>query len=1089
MTTEFLQTLKKTNFDWTLRVDNVWHKPLCNVPSLHQNIKTRILDELEILKDRPEYSPLSLPITGRAGAGKTHLLTDLRQQALEQGANFVLIDMTDVDNFWETVRQGFITSIHKTSRTGQLQYIYLLDYFFNHYLGHKKIANPTEQFADFPLDKQLNFINTVLQKLGKEYPIEYRKHRDTLKALFLFASNDNETCEAAYSWLNGGDIDTNEQQVLTIRSSSGDAKMVISALSWLFSLAGPTLLAFDQLDAIVNEHHTAAGEDDDPEQLSNEQRVSLSIIEGISGGFMGIWDKLQRTQIVLSCLTKTWEILLNRGLQSAADRFRPAFMLKSLTDQEIARDIIYQRMDESYEKSGATPPYRGYPFSPESFDRAAGLTPRQILKACDQHKEICLAENKVTNFQGFNGIIIKPPIIDPIIIAKVQQRFEELHQKANSQTLKNKLTDNDFMVGMLQSACRCLLLEQELPDEVDGIVDQEFSSSKTYETLHSRVRLIYHNDNDRERHYSFRALQTRNARAFQVRLQAAIVASGINPNLPFRRLVILRTTPIPGGKVTAEKMDSLISAGGVTHCPTNDELRDLYAIYHLEIENPDGFESWLKKNKPMRELPIFHQARLSRKRDPQSDNETDQENTAANIDEIEKNDKQAKTPTTPKPGINDAVKEPKDQSPEPRQQQPGEILLGRRLINKTNGETITLPLSDLTRHTVIFAGSGSGKTVLIRRLVEEAALAGIPSLVLDGANDLSQLGTPWPETPDEWSESDKEQASRYHEQVETIVWTPGREKGNPLILNPIPDLSAVMDDPDELNLAISMTSQGLRQIVAPGSPTSVRNKNKIGLLSSSLRFFTKQKMSTLDDLMDLLSDLPPDASGGIDNAEKLAREMASLLRAETQTNTLLSQSGTALDPNILFGNDDKTRISVINLIGLPGLIVQQQFISQLAMTLFTWIKANPAKNKYGIRGLLVIDEAKDFVPSNGTPSSKEPILRLAAQARKYGLGLILASQGPKSIDHNIVANCTTQIYGKTNSPTALKTVQDMLQDKGGSGKDVARLKIGQFFLTNEKHNVPIKIQTPLCLSHHPSTPPEENSVLASAQKSRDLLKE
>lgn len=55
-----------------------------------------------------------------------------------------------------------------------------------------------------------------------------------------------------------------------------------------------------------------------------------------------------------------------------------------------------------------------------------------------------------------------------------------------------------------------------------------------------------------------------------------------------------------------------------------------------------------------------------------------------------------------------------------------------------------LRLDALRKHTAIFAGSGSGKTVLIRRIVEECALRGVSAIVLDPNNDLARLGDPWP---------------------------------------------------------------------------------------------------------------------------------------------------------------------------------------------------------------------------------------------------------------------------------------------------------------------------------------------------------
>ncbi|MEE3919212.1 type IV secretory system conjugative DNA transfer family protein [Micromonospora sp. BRA006-A] len=58
-----------------------------------------------------------------------------------------------------------------------------------------------------------------------------------------------------------------------------------------------------------------------------------------------------------------------------------------------------------------------------------------------------------------------------------------------------------------------------------------------------------------------------------------------------------------------------------------------------------------------------------------------------------------------------------------------------------------LALEALRKHTTIFAGSGSGKTVLIRRIVEECALAGVSAIVLDPNNDLARLGEDGPSRP------------------------------------------------------------------------------------------------------------------------------------------------------------------------------------------------------------------------------------------------------------------------------------------------------------------------------------------------------
>lgn len=212
--------------------------------------------------------------------------------------------------------------------------------------------------------------------------------------------------------------------------------------------------------------------------------------------------------------------------------------------------------------------------------------------------------------------------------------------------------------------------------------------------------------------------------------------------------------------------------------------------------------------------------------------------------------------------------------------------------------------------------------------------------------------------------------------------------------------------------------------------------------------------------------------------------MADSLRARKETDVLFRLTGSELDPGVLFGSDapgGKTRISVINFIGLPTLDSQQQFLNRLAMTLFTWIKKNPAP----VRGLLVIDEAKDFVPSGKSTACKASLLRLTAQARKYGLGLILATQAPKDIDHTIVGNCSTHFYGKASSPAAIDVGREQLKMRGGSGDDIPRLPIGQFYGYCAEHfPKPLRIAVPLCLSYHPKNPLTDGEVLDRAIRTK-----
>jgi DNA helicase HerA-like ATPase len=112
---------------------------------------------------------------------------------------------------------------------------------------------------------------------------------------------------------------------------------------------------------------------------------------------------------------------------------------------------------------------------------------------------------------------------------------------------------------------------------------------------------------------------------------------------------------------------------------------------------------------------------------------------------------------------------------------------------------------------------------------------------------------------------------------------------------------------------------------------------------------------------------------------------------------------------------------------------------------------------------------------------KASALALAAQARKYGLGMIFATQLPKEIDHAIVSNCTTHVYGRMSSPATIQATHELMAAKGGAAEDIARLSRGEFYFTTEGFERPVKLRAPLCLSWHPPNPPTAEEVAKKAR--------
>ncbi|MEU8175857.1 DUF87 domain-containing protein [Microbispora hainanensis] len=397
-----------------------------------------------------------------------------------------------------------------------------------------------------------------------------------------------------------------------------------------------------------------------------------------------------------------------------------------------------------------------------------------------------------------------------------------------------------------------------------------------------------------------------------------------------------------------------------------------------------------------------------------------------------------------------------------------------------DGRPVRVHLETLRKHTAIFAGSGSGKTVLIRRLVEECALQGVSAIVLDANNDLARLGDRWPEPPAEWGEGDAAKADDYLANTDVVIWTPRKESGRPLSFQPLPDFGSVADDPDEFGEAVDAA---LAALVPRAKLEAKTAKAHLGqaVLREAVAHYGRRGGTSLAGLIALLDDLP-DGVSTLEGAPRLATEMAQHLRAETISDPLFAGTGAPVDPGVLLTPPEgkRARVSVISLTGLASDAQRQGFVNQLQMALFSWIKRHPAGDR-PLGGLFVMDEAQTFAPSGTTTVCTQSTLALAAQARKYGLGLLFATQAPKGLHNRITGNAATQFFGLLNAPAQITAARELARAKGGDVPDVARLRSGHFYAAFEGGSF-TKVRTPLCLSHHPSSPLTSEEVVARANQ-------
>jgi hypothetical protein len=557
--------------------------------------------------------------------------------------------------------------------------------------------------------------------------------------------------------------------------------------------------------------------------------------------------------------------------------------------------------------------------------------------------------------------------------------------------------------------------------ELGGEDDQEFVQDPLppkLSRLHACLRPLLDTRTEKQGCWAFRAITSNNPRAVQARLKKAIEGAGLaagGVGDAERRLFVLRSAPWPNGPVTEKAVAEFADKGGIVLPVSDADLKTFAALGELLGGHHPDLNAWLRYRRPAH----------------------------------------------------------------------GTELLGRALGDAAEAETAahepgaSLDLASLRGHLAIFAGSGSGKTVLLRRVIEECALQGVSSIVLDPNNDLARLGDAWPSPPSPWLADDAERARDYLDNTDVIIWTPRRAGGRPLTFQPLPDFGAVLDDVDEFNAAVDAAVEALAPRVGAHRAGGRASQEK-AVLTEAMRYFARGAGHDLGRFVALLAELPGHVSEQA-RGPLIAADLADRLRAVRTTDPLFAGTGEPADPGMLLTPPPgkRARISVISSVGMASREQWQGFVNQLQMALFSWVKRNPTGDR-PLAGLLVMDEAQDLVPSTGTTACSESTRLLASQARKYGLGLLFATQSPKNLHDSIPGNATTQIFGLLNAPVQIEAARELARAKGGDVPAIGRLSAGQFYLATEGSAFR-QIRTPMCLSHHPAGPLTTEEVIARAQ--------
>ncbi|MDW5613792.1 MULTISPECIES: helicase HerA domain-containing protein [Mycolicibacterium] len=1034
------EALASLRLTWAPTSDDLWRpQGATHVTGLNEHAVDDVMDAFGDALADPASTPLGVVIRGPAGSGKTHLLGQIRERVQDGGGFFFVVELLDAASFWESVRSGMLESLGRPGANRETQLKDLLWELAS--LAHVSRADRRAIIGDDDLDPETlyRFIK-ALSSAAKE---TVRQCHQVLRALVLLGSNDFVAHDIGEGFLEGTEEFTVEERgPWGLRSAPASAQECVRDLSRLVALAGPSVLAVDQIDTLIAQSVAATG------QSTGDGGI---VLEQVAHGLMALRQTMRRTVTAVACLPAVWEHIRDQAGAAVADRFRVTGVLTPLPSADIGRAILERRFAASYAATGFTPLYPSWPLAPEAFEEAPSYTPRQLLIRADTHVRECLKHGTVVELTHLRADAqptweTQSPNGNAPVSGALDRRFAEYRRRAVPEAALAHDGEDTTMPELLSAALTAWIAERD--GEQTFVCDPPPGA---HVVLHARLRESLDSATDDERHWAFRAVAATNATAALSRIRKAVTAAGFGAGSDRRSLFLLRNSPWPSGPKTAAVIDEFLAAGGRVLPLSDDDVRTMTALRDLIRDDDPDLPGWLRARRPAHGLTLLAEALGDGPAEPVAVVPEDGPEAALPVDEPESVvDHDYEVPDT-------------------------ELPLG---LDVHTEEPVTVGLSALRKHVAIFAGSGSGKTVLIRRLVEECALRGVSSIVLDPNNDLSRLGTGWPQPPDGWRRSDGARADDYLRHTEVTIWTPRRTNGRPLAFQPLPDFASVVADYDEFTDAVESACAALEPQALITGKTQKATRSR-AVLREALQHYGRTPSPTLDGFVRLLADLPEDVSN-MAGAHAIAGDLSQNLRAAMVNDPLFGGAGTPVDPGVLLTPSDgyRARVSVISMIGLPSDEQRQSFVNQLQMALFAWIKRNPAGER-PLGGLLVMDEAQNFAPARGFTACTRSTLALSSQARKYGLGLVFATQAPKSLNNNIPGNAATQFYGLLNAPAQIEAAREMARAKGGLVDDISRLRAGNFYVAGEGEAFH-RIVAPWCLSYHPSSPPSAEDVLELA---------
>jgi ABC-type oligopeptide transport system ATPase subunit len=368
-------------------------------------------------------------------------------------------------------------------------------------------------------------------------------------------------------------------------------------------------------------------------------------------------------------------------------------------------------------------------------------------------------------------------------------------------------------------------------------------------------------------------------------------------------------------------------------------------------------------------------------------------------------------------------------------------------------KAVELPIEALHRHLMALGASGSGKTVLCKCLMEEAIRHDVPVVIVDPQGDISSLALKGDLEEMENHGIPFTMQEEYFEKARISIFTPASNKGIPISVNAL-DFPSEDTPHEEAVLALDMTATSLVSFLGYDLSSDAGKGAKAYLFTLIEHMWRKgETIRDMSHMTEIVLNPPLEITDVVASfvTKSEPREIARKLRFLTVgTPSLMFQKGVQIDIDMFMDRSDgKVPLNIIYLNTLSSTNDKQFFLATLLRELYCWMLKNPSED---IQLLFYVDEIAPYIPPYPrNPPPKEAYSFLFKQARKYGVGLVAATQNITDIDYKALAQVNTWCLGRMMTRQDIARVKQIIQSIDPSHSEAVlqklpSLRTGEFLI-------------------------------------------